>query len=55
MSIIVRGRIKGLHKGSGERLEILEEGIVRIKVQGLRIGGFLYRSVFTSITSSKPY
>ena len=54
MSVIIYKKVRGLHKGSKGRLEILKKSIVKIKVQSLKIG-VLYRSVFTSITSSKPY
>ncbi len=31
MSITVRRRVRGLHKGSKKRLEVLEEGIVGVR------------------------
>ena len=40
MSITVCKRVKGLCKGSGKRLEVLKKGIVGVRVQGLKIGGF---------------
>jgi hypothetical protein len=34
---------------------VLKEGVVGIGGSGFEDGGFLYRSVFASITSGKPY
>ena len=53
-SVVVFWGVGGLYKGSKKTLEVLKEGIVGIGVRGLRIG-VLYRSIFASITSSKPY
>jgi hypothetical protein len=39
MSITVRKRVRGLHKGSKKKSGVLREGVVGIKVRGLRIGG----------------
>ena len=36
MSITVYKKVRGLHKGSEKRLEVLEEGIVGVEVQGLK-------------------
>jgi hypothetical protein len=38
-SVVARRRVRGLHKGSKRRSEVLKEGVVGIEVQGLRIGG----------------
>ena len=34
MSIIVHRRVRGLYKGFEKRLEVLEEGVVRVEVRG---------------------
>ena len=39
-SVVVYKGVGGLRNGSEKRLEVLEEGVVRIGVRGLRIGGF---------------
>ena len=38
MSIAVCRRVRGLHRVSERRSEVLEEGMVGVGVQGLRIG-----------------
>ena len=53
-SVVVRRRVRGLYRVFKKRLEVLKEGTVGVGVRGLRMG-VLYRSVFASITSSKPY
>ena len=39
MSITVYRRIGGFCKGSKKTSEVLKEGVVRIGVRGLRVGG----------------
>jgi hypothetical protein len=36
---VVRRRVRGLRKGSEKRSEVLREGVVRIGVRGLKVGG----------------
>ena len=38
-SVVVYKRVGGLYKGSKKRLGILREGIVRIEIRGLKVGG----------------
>jgi hypothetical protein len=35
---VVYRRVRGLHKGSKKRLEVLKEGVVGIGVRGLKVG-----------------
>jgi len=39
-SVVVCRGVGGLRKGSKKTSEVLKEGIVRIEVRGLRMGGF---------------
>ena len=37
-SVVVRRKVRGLHKGSEERSEVLKEGVVGVGVRGSKVG-----------------
>jgi hypothetical protein len=55
MSVTVYRRVRGLRKGSKERLEVLREGVVEVGVQGLKVGGSVKVYIRVYYTSSKLY
>ena len=52
---MVRGRVRGLYKGSKKGVGVLREGIVGVGVRGLRVGGSVQVYIRVYYTSGKLY
>ena len=55
MSITVYKRVRGFYKGSKKRSKVLKEGIIEVKIQGLKVGGSIKVYIYIYYTSSKLY